>query len=658
MASNNPFNKYVDTASNGVDSSGQSTTPTNASNPFMKHTEGQYTAPVSQNSIPQQSQQPDQGPGMAIIDRWNRAFGRIAEGTIAKISSAIGAENFKNKTIDYQKQQEKEAGISAKQHPIATAITAPIADTAAYLAFGGAAAPISGAVVPAIGIGSGIAAGQSFLGSPADATFKESLDNAINTGFVSAGLGAGLSVAGQGFKAAYKDLAGKLDNALPSLAPKGVDYGKGQLKESNLLQKTFTPKKAAEKDLAMKVSQEASPNLSLPKKGQPNLTPAEAIGGENMREFELRTMVSDKTKGMLNARQQEVIGKATQDLQSTLDNMGPTKEAIAQKNKIYENLSNVTVPQDQLDDLLSNPSIATRYKEILDTVDQTAKMRAAPANSLAKIEATREAISREIWTNKNPALVNNPKPLKPSELRALQEAYEQVNSTMDNVYPELIAARKTAERLQVQKLYTDALDSIKNTKGNVEPTLDQVANKFFGSVKQKRYFLENVERTGGNVENAENIIETIQHLKGSPVNDLLKKSPNMKGVYFGTSGEGIVQQIYQRLTEGLYNKQLVKLMLSSNGEWQNIVKKIMYNKDPMNRAFKLGEMLKDMKSGAGTVYDKAMATNLIPNKLLTSVGMKPRDTSIGLTREQGKTMIKRAVAPAMGLAVPPQSNKD
>lgn len=639
MANNNPFLKHVDTASNGVDSSGQSTSPTNASNPFMKYTEGQYTAPVSQNSVPQQSQLPpekDPGLGVALLDVWNRAFERVAEGTIAKVSGAIGAENFKNETIKMQKQKEKEAAISRAYHPVAAGIMDIPSNISSYLAFGGVAAPISGAVIPAIGVGSGIAAGQAYLGSPADATFKESLDNAIDTGFKSAGLGAGLSVAGQGFKAAYKDLAGKLDDALPSTAPKGIDYGKGQLKESNLLQKTFTPKKAAEKDLAMKVSQEANPNLALPKKGQPNLTPAEAIGGENMREFELRTMVSDKTKGMLNARQQEVVGKATQDLQNTLDNMGPSKEAIVQKNKIYENLSNVTVPQDQLDDLLSNPSIATRYKEILDTVDQTAKMRATPANSLAKIEATREAISREIWTNKNPALVSNPKPLKPSELRALQEAYDQVNSTMDNVYPELVAARKTAERLQVQKLYTDALDSIKNTKGNVEPTLDQVANKFFGSVKQKRYFLENVERTGGNVENAENIIETIQHLKGSTVNDLLKKAPNTRGVYFGASPEGTIQQIYQRLTEGRYNAQLVRLMLSSNGEWQNIVKKIMYNKDPMNRAFKLGEMLKDMKNGANTTAN-----------VLT-----------GLTEEQRKSMLKRAVAPTMGLAVPPQSNKD
>lgn len=635
MASNNPFAKYVDTASNGVDSSGQSSSSNNKNNPFIKYTDGQYTAPVSQQTVqPQQEDPNDQGAFMAGVDQLNRAFGRVAEGAMGTLAGILGNDVAKEHISRYQQSKELEATQSAQQHPTAALTGGILGNVGAGIAYSGGAGK---GLLETAGKAALTGFGLGALSAPVDASASEKFNQGMNTAGISAAFGGGSYLAAKGISAAVKDVGGKISGLASGLAKDGdtfipkakqeVDYSAGQLGEPGLLKKALRPKKAAAEHLAMKVSQERNPNLSsVP--GQPNLTPGEAIGGENMREFELRTMVSDKTKGMLNARQQQVTERLTKDVQGLLDDMTPegAAKAKAKVKELYSGLKGVEVDQSDFDELMTNPSIADRFDELKKNVDASAETRGASDKSLTRLDAIKQHYDKEIFKAKNPGLYSDvEKVVDEDTLKGLNEAKNSIITKIEKVYPQYKDARKVSERVHIQDMYLDGLKRIKETKGDTKPTLNQVYNKMFGSVDQRQYFLENVKRTGGNVENAENIIDTLSHIKGSPVNELLKKSPNTKGVYFGTSPEGIVQQMYQRITEGFYNKELVKLMLSTDGKWQDTVTKIMYNKNPLNRAFKLGEVLKHIKTGAKAT-----------GKILTS--------------KTSRDIIRQSIGPAMGIS--------
>lgn len=158
----NPFDDLIPKA-NGAD-------PENQTNPFS-------------DLMPKQNatSTPDQGAFMAGVDQFNRAFDRVAEGTLA----LIGTKTLRQKVIDMQKRKEHAATVSFKQHPIAGSIGMGLGEGAKWAAYGGPSS-LTGGVLAST---AKTAVQQGLLGyasAPADASGDEKLNNAMNNAAIGA----------------------------------------------------------------------------------------------------------------------------------------------------------------------------------------------------------------------------------------------------------------------------------------------------------------------------------------------------------------------------------------------------------------------------------------------------------------------------------------
>lgn len=141
---------------------------------------------VNVSSQQPQQNQPDNGAFMAGIDQFNRAFGRVAEGTIAALADVVGATKVKKNAIAVQKKLDAEANESFKQHPIAGSIGMGIGEAGKWVAYGGPSS-ITGGVLAS---SAKTAMQQGLLGymsAPADATDDEKLNNGMNNAAMGAG---------------------------------------------------------------------------------------------------------------------------------------------------------------------------------------------------------------------------------------------------------------------------------------------------------------------------------------------------------------------------------------------------------------------------------------------------------------------------------------
>lgn len=160
----NPFDDLIPKA-DGAD-------PGNQANPF---------ADLTPQANAQNAASKDNGAFMAGVDQFNRAFDRVAEGTLA----LIGTKTFKQKIIDMQKRKEYDADASFKQHPIAGSIGMGLGEGAKWAAYGGPSS-LSGGILASAAKTSVQQGLLGYASAPADASGDEKLNNAMNNAAIGA----------------------------------------------------------------------------------------------------------------------------------------------------------------------------------------------------------------------------------------------------------------------------------------------------------------------------------------------------------------------------------------------------------------------------------------------------------------------------------------
>lgn len=187
---------------------------------------------ASFDSQQSQSQDPNGngafGDFMAGVDQFNRAFGRVAEGTIAMLSDVVGATATKKSVINFQKQRELEAARSAKYHPISAGVGQVLGEGAKWATYGGPSS-ISGNILAS---SAKIAIQQGLLGAtstPADATGEEKLLSGVDAATTGALITGGAKSVGLLAKKSLPALQSVYNKAggTPGIIKKGKKIGTG-----------------------------------------------------------------------------------------------------------------------------------------------------------------------------------------------------------------------------------------------------------------------------------------------------------------------------------------------------------------------------------------------------------------------------------------------
>jgi len=535
--------------------------------------------------------QPPPSTGNSFMDgveHFNRQFERMALGIQDKVLQGIGmlpgaeagANKARNALATYNHMQERSAAEAAARSPksaMAGSVLGAIGTVAAY----GGASPVAAASLPfKMAVGAGVGAGQGY------ADYADTEGERIQKGVIGGVVGGAVPVIAKGLKAGYDSLkAGET---------------------SGIVQKIFSPKKAALKDVAYRMgtvvddSPEALAAAAAPAErlGINTLTPGQvamgsvddagsktsfATGADQLRAKELSLQGSDVVKRAMVQNDKASLGKTSAYVNDTIEAMAPQnakgiqKEAFQKLNtefvtstgEITEDASKSGV----LDIIKNNSVLANKWKEVKGASSK--QVKELPDNSLGQLHAMRASIDHDIKAASSTKLKAADKPLSRDVMMSLKEAKAELDGVLKQSST-FESAMKVTQQIKIKEGYQELLAKAPNPYGTKLPTFDSVHKTLFGSPQKVEDFLKNVGATGGNVKQAEDIIAVSGQLYKSTLARVAKRiGQDDAGVFqaYGSTA-GMVSKAISSITTSRYATALTELTLSG-GKWKEEVAKVL-----------------------------------------------------------------------------------
>lgn len=525
-----------------------------------------FAQKYEQQSVQQQPVQqqvaPPQSSFMDGVEAFNRQFGRIAEGAIALLP---GGQSAVKPVHDRLESSYNEA---AQRSPKATMAGNVLGAVGAGVAYGG----------PSVGAASGIAtkmgAGALAGGGLGYVDYADSQGERLTKGAIGASIGAVIPLAQSGIS-------------------KLAEYVFSRPGTSSITERLFRPKSAAAKDVAFRMSAAVGGDVDKIKQSVQaandlgvSLSPGQAIqgatdnaaginyqtGADVVRAKELAMQADDVGKKNFMEFERPGYDKVSAEIKSTISDMAPegTKEL---KNQLYDSLKDLTVPQEKLTDMLQNPNIQREIAKIGQFGAQADSV--LPDNSLIKLDKIKRSIDSRLWNDQH--ALDTATRMDPTTRSGLEEARKQIVGTLDELFPDSYpVARKQAEKLIVQKQYNELIGKIKSKSGS-SPTLDEVHSALFGNKEKTQLFLQDVAKTGGDTERAQQVLNVANQLYKSTLGQAAKRVEDGAGSTFRMYGRdiGVVQSIAEKLTGQRYAKALQDFTLTKDNKWADKVTEIL-----------------------------------------------------------------------------------
>ncbi len=504
MDSNNPFDSLPAAQSSPTQGGApQENSSSQSSNPF----DSLPAAPTAQNAYSAVGGQ--DSAFMAGVDNFNRMFGRVAESTLqlgAQIGSKLGGgqpmTDYANQVVNSNQNLDALAAGAAQVHPIAAGVGTGLgiaAQAVPLVASGGAAAPsLGGGVLKNAGIGGA----YGFLSQPG------TLEDRMNNATMGALVGGAIPIAAKGLGTAIGDVANRVG---------------GDSQYTGILPKIFNSEAAAAKDVTA---------INLPKV----------------------------------------------DLQKTLNDLVPGGAESVSKVQAagYDSLKSIQVPQDLSQTLLTNPSITSRLDAINSSVDSS--LKDLPDNNLAKMDGVKKLIDHEIWNSTKTIKDPGMKSLEPGEISSLMNTRNQIVDTLDKAGAsqgiDYKALRQMGEKKILYENITDALNKTPDMKGAApmfdstqsvqNKSIDQLFKTLAGTPAKQDYFMNSLKSAGADVGNAKTLLTRLSDLRNNPIDKLVNKvgGNTLSDSAKATSWEDVVKDMWVHMSQGKYNEDVVKLMLS------------------------------------------------------------------------------------------------
>lgn len=192
--------------------------------------------------------------------------------------------------------------------------------------------------------------------------------------------------------------------------------------------------------------------------------------------------------------------------------------------KHFENMKTIELPENKIQELLSNPTIAQRYLKPkpnakLD-LEEYAPNTAGRINSLRSgIQDDIDALQAEKWSSKWKGHLPDE---KNSKLLRLQKAESQLRNSISELSPDLAIGLKKSQRLQIAD---KIINSVKDTDPNAL-TLNGVYNKLLNSYNKQDSFIRDIAAAGGDVQQAKKVINILGKIKKAtiPTNKKLRNA--------------------------------------------------------------------------------------------------------------------------------------
>lgn len=546
MSSNNPFDQQLNQwQSESAGISGQLSAPpaaadsmaasssnpsvntqsvSQASNPFDQQL-GQWSQEVEKEKAAS-----DPGPFMVGLDSYTRTTQNMVDSILdlgARVSEKLGggkemadyrqtlqnSNATMNSAVDKESQLHPYAAAAGTGVGIAHQIIQGMATT------GGAGLVDAGSTLlkkVGTGAGEGMVYGGLLNYSP---TIQGRIENAVTGGL----MGAAAPIAVQGFAGAGQNLKGLLGSGA---AGDAVEQGAGQL--SGAIGRTITPKSAARNDV-------------------------------------------------------NVITNAKQDVQKIMDDFVPggVDAVKSAQGKLYKGLEDVHLDDATTQQLTSDPAIQ-KYLGNLQNNDLSVKKN-LPDSNFAKLDQVQNNMMKDYY--KNVITINKPdeemvKSLDSESANSLMTARNKIvdtlNATGEQLGIDYPALRQMGEKKALYETISSVINKTADQK-NMPPTFDStnlVQNKGVGKLydtlagtpAKRDFFMNAIEKAGGNVENAQNTLTVLNSLRNNLV-DKAVTNVGKGGVDLGKTGlvlggDKILGTFVEKLTKGRYNNEVLRLMLS------------------------------------------------------------------------------------------------
>ena len=345
----------------------------------------------------------------------------------------------------------------------------------------------------------------------------------------------------------------------------------------------FSAKKAAVQDLAYNVKSEIGDDISkltkstdAAEKVGAELTPGQAIGGKILPAKESAKAISDESKRLVRKRVGQQESAALSKLDDTMADMTPKGIQKSQEtvNNLYTKLDKLEVTDDVLDTVKGDVNLT----EVLDSINTGAEsgVKHLADNSFTKMNKIKKVIDSRLYNSRK--AIDPEKILDPDVARALRESRAKLMKSMDKEgfgkdYSEVL---ELGSRIKTRLKYLNILG--KKTKGPRQDgvsTVDESYAALFNTKPKQDQFIADVRKTGGDPEQAKNVIKTLDQLRDSPLGKLLKKQDSKVAAGGGENTVmGAVKSFLDNLTLGRYNDAVLKLNLSGN-KWKTEVGKVL-----------------------------------------------------------------------------------
>ena len=306
--------------------------------------------------------------------------------------------------------------------------------------------------------------------------------------------------------------------------------------------------------------------LSAAQRTGVKVTPAEATGSPILATMEKGARVSKAKQAeiasTLEARSQ-ILNQKTKQLVTDMVPEGD-EVAAALSNKLYKEVDATALPPPIMDRLKQNPII----KKALSIIkkDPAYRVDLQKPGTVGELRAANDAIADLI------------KGAAPKAKTNLIDARVKLTKELDAIAPQYAQARAIQQRIILKDKTIKQLDKITKLSGKNEATLDQTARALWGTPTKQKSFLEAVQVSGGNVQQAKDVIRLISATSKSPLKMLAGKKPAGMPLTGAREISAMIMNTIGKVRTGLYNKGLVNLMLDP--KWSQEVARAAANNSP------------------------------------------------------------------------------
>ena len=524
---------------------------------------------------------------MDFIDTFNERMGNFPRGVMQLVGLGDVKAAGGLSVNEQQKIAEQQLQAAQKRSPIASGFGALFGDVGSaintYALTGGAA-----------GLGS---VGERTLGSDAPAIYKAMLTSgAENAAFTGA-------QATDPNDPNASHLNNAIGGAITGVAmPPMVQGAFGTL---GYLNQIVSPKLAAIKDWAAKLAARGV----TPEDIQEAQAPAKAIGanlsfgemlgsspeGKSLASLEANAgSGGDETAKIaidhMNALK-ATVGGAIDKLSDGLVPEGNPEEVQPMIQAGYDAMKGYSIPPEDMDKLLNeNPAIKGYIDELNNNVNLSPELRNLPDNNVYKLNSVAQDMSSDLIKKPGDAtqsLVQNPLKtnLAPKEQIGLIAQKDALNDTLNNAMPNnsynnvVDLAKRNAVRNNIMESFNNAGKGagVLNPDGTTNTPLSSLYKDLWSTPPKREYFLNSVQKAGGDVETAKNIIATVDKVAKSPVEKILSGTPVSENTAEAVSKESILKQALGALTTNNYKDEFLKLSLGGAEEQAKVINQMAKN---------------------------------------------------------------------------------